>query len=276
MDILFNLVIIVAVALGLHFASRRLVRFFVIRATKHDGREPQADRKKRQNTLIGIFTAAAAVIIWAGAFAAILQQFDVDFAQLAAGAGFLGLIIGIGAQSTIRDVLAGIFILTENQYRVGDIVTLNGGGVNTPTSGTVEEITLRITKLRDLDGTLNTIRNGEASIITNRTYKYSSVVIDVGVDYSSDIDLVEKTMNKVGNQMLEDDEFKSAIKDPINFLRVDAFNDSAIMVRALGQTQPAKQWEVAGEYRRRLIKAFREAGIKVAFNQIVVHKAKDE
>lgn len=274
-DLWLRILIIILLALVLHYVGRWAVHFFVVKMTKWGEHENKIDRKKRQDTLIGIFSAAVAIIVWIGAAAGILQQFNVDFASIAAGAGFMGLIIGIGAQSAIRDVLAGIFILTENQYRVGDVVTLNGSGVSVPTSGAVEEITLRITKLRGLDGTLTIVRNGEASIITNRTYEYSSIVLDIGVEYDSDIDLVEKVMNKIGNDMLKDDKFKSAIKDPINFLRVDDFADSAIMVKALGQVQPAMQWDIAGEYRRRLITEFRKNGITIALPQVVVHQAKD-
>lgn len=267
---------IVAISAGLHWLGARIVKFFVKRAMKKHHRETEVDRKKRENTITGILVAAVGVVVWTAAVAGVLTVFGVDFAKVAAGAGVLGIIIGFGAQSTIRDILAGIFILSENQYRVGDIVTLNGAGVSQPTSGVVEEITLRITKLRDLDGTLNIVRNGEASIITNRTYQFSSVVLDVGVAYDSDIDQVEKVMNEVGDEMAEEDEFKHDIKDPIHFLRVDHFADSSITIKALGHVAPAKQWELAGEYRRRLIKAFKKAHIEIAFPQLVVHKAKDE
>jgi len=141
-------------------------------------------------------------------------------------------------------------------------------------SGVIEDISLRITKLRDLDGSLHIIRNGEASVITNLTYKYSSVVVDVGVAYDSDIDLVEKTMNEVGKKMLEEPELAAVIKEPIKFLRVDSFSPSAVVIKTLGKVIPSKQWDIAGEYRRRLLSAFNKKGIEIAFSQVVVHKAK--
>lgn len=271
MQVLFT----IANALILQFIGGRVIKFFVRRAMRRNKKETEAEQKKRQDTISKIFVATWGVLIWLLAAGVILQIFNVDFAKIATGAGVLGIIVGFGAQSTIRDVLAGIFILSENQYRVGDIVTLNGAGVSQPTSGVVEDITLRITRLRDLDGTLNIVRNGEASIITNRTYKYSSVVVDVGVAYDSDIDKVEKIMNEVGDGMLEDDELKPVIKEPMHFLRVDDFADSAIIIKTLGRVEPAKQWDIAGEYRRRLVTAFREDGIEIAFPQVVVHNAKD-
>lgn len=232
--------------------------------------ETVADRTKQEQTVTRIFHATLSILIWLIAAGAILSVLDFNLAQIAAGAGFLGIIVGLGAQATIRDYLAGIFILLEGQYRVGDIVTLNGGGVSQQTSGVVEDISLRITKLRDLDGTLNIVRNGEASIITNRTYKYSSIVIDVGVTYDSDIDTVEKVMNAVGKDLLKESEFVKDIKEPIQFLRVEAFADSAIIIKALGKVSPAKQWEIAGVYRRRLLKAFKKANIDIAYPHLVV------
>jgi small-conductance mechanosensitive channel len=209
--------------------------------------------------------------------ATILRVLEFDLASIATGAGFLGIVVGLGAQATIRDYLAGMFILLENQYRVGDIVTLSGGttGVGTSgagTSGVVEEITLRITKLRDLDGTLNIIRNGEASVVTNRTFDYSSVVLDVGVAYDTDIDTAERVMNQVGEEMLEDKILHEEINEPIKFLRVDRFADSAVILKAVGQVKPASQWTVAGEYRRRLLKAFAKEKIEITLPQLVIHQ----
>ena len=267
---------ILALAFIAYHFSGVLVSNFVHRLLLRHDFEIKSDRMKQEDTLRSIFRAAVAVIIWLIAAGLILNVMHVNVTQVAAGAGFLGIIIGIGAQTTIRDYLAGIFILTENQYRIGDIVTLGGGGVGQPTSGVIEDISLRITKLRDLDGTLHIIRNGEASIITNHTYKYSSVVIDVSIAYDSDIDLVEKTMNDVGIKMLEEPELAMAIKEPIRFLRVDAFSASAVVIKTLGKVVPAKQWDIAGEYRRRLLAAFKKKGIVIAFPQVVVHKAKEK
>jgi small-conductance mechanosensitive channel len=269
-----QIVIVVIVAYVLHRFSGYLVSNFVHRILIRHDFETISDRSKQEDTLRAVFRTAISLIIFLTAFSVILAVLHFNFAQIATGAGFLGIIIGIGAQTTIRDYLAGIFILTENQYRVGDIITLAGSGVGAPTSGVIEDISLRITKLRDLDGALHIIRNGEASIITNRTYKYSSVVIDVGVAYDSDIDLVEKIMNDVGKHMLRDPKLAKVIIEPIGFLRVDAFGSSAVMIKTLGKVIPSKQWDIAGEYRRRLLAAFNDKGIEIVLPQIVVHNAK--
>jgi small-conductance mechanosensitive channel len=271
---LVQIAIVAIVAYALHHFSGVLVTNFIHRVLERHEFETKSDRSKQEDTLRAVFRTAISVVIFLTAIITMLAILKVNVAQIATGAGFLGIIIGIGAQTTIRDYLAGIFILTENQYRVGDIVTLAGGGVGQQTSGIIEDITLRITKLRDLDGTLHIIRNGEASVVTNRTYKYSSVVIDVGVAYDSDIDLVEKTMNAVGKGMLSDAELAEVILEPIRFFRVDGFGESAVIIKTLGKVIPAKQWDVAGEYRRRLLVAFKKNGIVIAFPQVVVHNAK--
>ncbi len=274
---LTQIAIIAVVSYVLHRLSSSILSSFVRRIMARHRFETKADRDKQEQTVARIFQATAAIVIWLIGAGAILSVLNFDISKIAAGAGFFGIVVGLGAQATIRDYLAGIFILLEGQYRIGDIVTLNGGGVSQETSGVVEDITLRITKLRDLDGTLNIVRNGEASIITNRTYKYSSVVIDIGVTYDSDIDEVEEVMNTVGKEMLKDSALVKEIREPIHFLRVDAFAESAVIVKALGVVTPAKQWDLAGAYRRRLLKAFKKAGIEIAYPQLVLHSdsAKD-
>jgi small-conductance mechanosensitive channel len=269
-----QIVIIVVVAYILHHFSGYLLGHFVHRILIQHDFETKSDRSKQEDTLKAVFRTTISLMIFLVAIGMILAVLHFNIAQVATGAGFLGIIIGIGAQTTIRDYLAGIFILMENQYRVGDIVTLSGSTVGAGTSGVIEDITLRITKLRDLDGTLHIIRNSEASIVTNHTYKYSSIVIDVGVAYDSDINLIEKTMNDVGKHMLKDPDLAIAIKEPIRFLRVDAFGESAVVIKTLGKVIPARQWDIAGEYRRRLLVAFKEKHIHIAYPQVVVHNAK--
>ena len=266
-------ILILTAAAALHQVSGFVVNNIIDRTLRPHDLETKADNNKRKDTLRNIFSATIKLVIWIMAVTSILGVLHFNLTSVAAGAGFLGIIIGIGAQATIRDYIAGISILIENQYRVGDIITLSGGTIGGPgTSGLVEEISLRITKLRDLDGTLSIIRNGEASVITNRTYKYSSVVVDVGVAYDSDIDLVEKVMNEVGKAMQTDAVIGGKISQPIAFFRVDQFAPSSIIVKAVGTVKPAAQWEMAGEYRRRLLKAFAKAGIKIALPQVVIHQ----
>lgn len=265
---------IVLVTLLLHKFSKTIIERIVRRVVSRHHFEHKKDELQREDTLIGVLHTGVAIVLWITASLLVLDAVGVNLAALATGAGLFGIVIGLGAQSTIKDFLSGVFILLENQYRVGDIVTLSGGTTGLGTSGVVEDITLRITKLRDLDGNLHTVRNGEATIITNRTYKYSSVVVDITVPYESDITAVESLMNQVGKKIAAEEQWKKLMLEPISFLRVDAFTESGVTARAMGRVTPASQWEVAGAYRRELLSALKKAGVEVGLPQIVVHNAK--
>lgn len=230
------------------------------------------EEKKREDTLIHLLGTASAVVLWTIGIIVILAILKVNIAAIMTGAGLIGIVVGFGAQSAIKDFLAGIFIIAENQYRVGDIVTLYASG--NEISGVVEEITIRITRLRDLDGNVYTVPNGSTAIVNNRTFEYANVNIDVGVAYESDVDVVEKVINEVGDKMAEDKEWKEFIVEPIHFLRVDGFEDSAVRIKSLGRVKPAKQWDVAGEFRRRVKKAFEANGVTIPFPQVVLHQDK--
>lgn len=274
-NVFIKIIIVILVAGLLHVFSDSIVGSVIKIFTRNKKDQTKIDTKKREATLVSVFSTVVKIMIWSVVVMVILDMLNINIASIAAGAGIIGIIVGLGAQTTIRDYLAGVFIILENQYRVGDVITLSGGNAGTiGTSGTVEEITLRITKLRGLDGTLNVVRNGEASIITNRTFKFSNIVIDIGVDYSSDIELVEKIMNQVGQDMMEVEKLSHDIFEPISFLYIDDFMDSSIVVRAMGKVKPAEQWKVAGEYRKRLLKAFNASNIKIALPQVVVHNEK--
>lgn len=274
-NIFFQIAIILFVAMLLHYLSDIIVAYIMRLFISRQKKLNKIDAKKREDTLVSIFSTVVKLLVWLVAFMAILSAFNFNIASIATGAGIIGIVVGLGAQTTIRDYLAGVFIILENQYRVGDVITLSGGTTGMiGTSGEVEEITLRITKLRGLDGTLNVVRNGEASIITNRTFKYANIVIDVGVDYGSDIDVVEKIMDEIGKGMLKEEKLAGDIFEPILFLHIDDFSSSSIIVRAMGKVKPAKQWDIAGEYRRRLLKAFNKEGVEIALPQVVIHEKK--
>jgi len=264
-------IIVIIAALLIKMISGNIIDRIVRQVIKSHKYVTRAEERKREDTISKVFGTLAGVVIWVVAIGTIASIFNLNFGAIAASAGLIGIVIGLGAQTTIRDYVAGIYILLENQYRVGDIVTLSGGTTGIGTSGVVEDISLRITKLRDLDGTLNIVRNGEASVITNRTFEYSSVVVDVTVAFGTDIDKVEKVMNEVGNAMLQDETYGKLISEPIQYLRVDTFTDSGVTVKAVGKVMPAEQWTIAGDFRRRLLKAFAHDKIIIAMPQIVVH-----
>jgi small-conductance mechanosensitive channel len=268
--------ILVTIVIGIiaQEVAHRLIERFIRRAIQTDRYETRLDEKKREDTVVSIIRTATRVIISIITIIAILTIMKVHVTALLTGAGLFGVIFGLGAQNVIKDYMAGIYILTENQYRVGDIVTLSGGTTTQlGISGVVEDITLRITKLRDQDGTLSIVRNGDAGVITNRTFKYSAVVANIGVGYENDLDTVIAAINMVGKKMLEDAHLSSLILEPVAFLRVDSFTDAGVMMQCVGKVRPAAQWEVAGAFRKQLKQVFDAQSISFAMQQRVVHQA---
>lgn len=266
---LISVLVIILVA----YAVQRIAMFGVGRAVRRTVRashfKTKKDEAQREDTLISILAAAVRVGVWIVAFFMILGELGVEVGPLLAGAGVLGVALGFGAQSLVKDYLAGIFVIAENQYRVGDVLQ-----VNQDVSGLVERVTLRATVLRDLDGVVHYIPNGVIEIASNMSMEYANMNINVGVAYNTDIDKLEKVINKVGEELFEDSDWKDAVLEPPYMLRVDEFADSAINVKILCKTAPIRQWDVKGEYMRRLKKAFEKANIEIPFPQRVIHDAK--
>jgi small-conductance mechanosensitive channel len=198
----------------------------------------------------------------------ILQEAGIKIGPILAGAGIVGLAFGFGGQYLIKDIITGLFIILENQYRIGDVINVDTIG------GLVEDISLRKTILRDLDGTVHHIPHGEIKTVSNLSKGYARVNLDIGVSYSSDLEHVIKVINRTGKELAEDPLFKDLIIKPPQFLRVDDFADSAVIVKILGDTNPLKQWEVTGELRKRIKIAFDKEGIEIPFPQRVIHQAK--
>lgn len=266
---LLVVIIILVVQLLLRVPIENLVRR-IIRSHKYSSAE---EEKKREETLIHVFRTGSAVILWIIGFIVILYQLEVNVAGLLTGAGLVGVLVGFGAQNTVRDFLAGVFIIMENQYRVGDIVKFSAGGGN-GVSGVVEDITVRITKLRDLDGNLHIVSNGSIGVVTNMTFQYANVNIDIPVSYEADIKKVHRILDKVGIELAGDEEWGKYITQAVQFLRVDSFGESTVMVKALGKVHAGMQWDVAGEYRRRLMLAFEKEGTAIPYTHIVIDKEK--
>jgi len=222
--------------------------------------------KKREDTLIRIFTGSLGVIVWIVSVLMILDEIGLAIGPLLAAAGIVGLAFGFGGQYLIRDLIAGLFIIMENQYRVGDAVCFDG------TCGAVEDITMRMTTLRDLDGTVHHVPHGEIKKVSNMSKYFARVNVDIGISYEADLEKVIAIVNKVGNDLALDLEWKGKIIKAPQFLRVDNLADSAVILKILGETEPSKQWEVSGELRKRLKIAFDKEGIEFPFPQLVVHQ----
>ena len=236
-------------------------------AVRPDGISSQEAEEKRENTLIQIFNTTAKIGIIIIAALMVLEEFGVEIAPILAAAGIVGLAFGFGGQYLIRDIISGLFIILENQYRVGDIVSFDNA------SGTVQEISLRKTTLRDLDGTVHHIPHGEIKKVSNLSKDFSRINLDMGVSYNTNLEHVISVINSVGTALANDPDWKHAILLAPQFLRVNDFADSAIMLKILGETLPSRQWEVTGELRKRLKVAFDKEGIEIPFPQMVLHSA---
>ena len=189
----------------------------------------------------------------------ILQLVGVETGPLLAGVGIFGLAVGFAAQSLIKDVINGLFILTEGSVDAGDVV--NVGGV----SGLVEKVTLRSVRLRDLSGNVHFVPNSTIDHVENMTKDYSRYLLDVGVGYREDTDEVVSIMKEVDEAMRQDPQYGRDMLEPIEILGVDRFEDSAVIVRGRLKTRPIKQWSIGREFNRRLKKAFDERGIEIPF-----------
>ncbi|MCA1806856.1 MAG: mechanosensitive ion channel family protein, partial [Actinobacteria bacterium] len=260
----------VLLIIGVAYIARKLALVVVTRLIRrtvgHDKSLTQVAEDRREKTLIDSIGTALRIGIWIIAGMMLLEEFGVNIAPLLAGAGVIGVALGFGAQSIVKDALSGLLIIFENQYRIGDVVQ-----INSEVAGVVEKITLRETVLRDLDGMVHHVPNGYVQVATNMTMEFSNVNIDIGVSYNADIDQIEKVINDVGDAMAHDKDWRDAIIEAPAFLRVDSFADSAIVVKILGKTTADQRWAVAGEFRRRLKAAFDKNDIEIPFPQLVVH-----
>lgn len=198
-----------------------------------------------------------------------MSEAGVDIGPLIAGAGVIGIAIGFGGQYLIKDLISGLFIILENQYRIGDTVTIAGH------SGKVEDISLRVTVLRDLDGVVHHIPHGEITSVSNMTKGISKINLNLGVGYDTDLNKLKELINKIGKELAEDNEFKDLIEEAPKFLRVEDLADSAVVVKIVGQVEPGEQWSITGELRKRLKEACDMEGIEIPFPQVVVHQSKN-
>jgi len=244
------------------------IRKAVIKSVKASSHSTKAEEKKREETVIQIVSGALNIFVWPIALIIIIGQLGVDIGPLIAGAGIIGVALGFGAQSLVKDMIAGLFIIAENQYGVGDVVSLDD------TAGRVERITLRATVLRDLDGIVHHVPNGTIERASNFSSEKSGINLDVGVAYDSDLDHVIKVVNKVCRELAKDSRWEKDIIEKPSFLRVDNFGDSSIDIKITGIVEPLRQWDVTGELRKRIKVAFDKEGIEIPFPQRVIHQAR--
>ena len=249
----------------LAFAGIWVTRWLLARLFTFMIKPGNIEMQKRVDTMSGLAKFVVTIVVLVIAGFMILTVLGIDITPLLATAGIFGVALGFGAQHLVADVISGIFILLEDQIRVGDVVQITGK------SGLVEKITLRMIVLRDLAGNVHFVRNGLIDVVTNMTKEYSRYVFDIGVAYREDTDEVVEVIKLVDEDLRNDPEYKDKILEPIEILGVDQFADSAVIIKARTKTVPIQQWSVAREFNRRLKKAFDERNIEIPFPHMTLY-----
>lgn len=252
-----QIVLIIAVA----FFGYRIASFTIKKTIKRliTGGGSGVEEVRREETLVDVIITALQIVVWIVTMLMILNEIGIEVGPIIAAAGIVGIAVGFGGQYLVRDLITGFFIVFENQYRVGDVVCIGDK------CGLVESLNLRLTTLRNLDGTVHYIPNGEVTTASNLTKVHSNVNLDMGVAYETPLEKVIEVVNKVGDDLADDPEFNEMINEAPQFLRVDDFADSAVMVKIVGQVAPGAQWVVTGELRKRLKIAFDKEGIEIPY-----------
>lgn len=258
----------VFIAFIVSFVAKFLISRLVDLAVRDD--TESGESHKREKTLASLLYALARVVIWTSAIMVLLSHFNVNLAALTASAGILGVVIGFGAQDLVKNLIAGVFVIVENQYRINDLVELNG------ISGKVDKISLRTTVLRDIEGNVHHIPNGQINTTTNKTIDFSKISMPIEVDYGSDFDKIEKTVNKLGIKLAGDKEFGHMIIDAPQFWRITEFGASGIEFKIIAKTKPGSQWAVAARLRRIIVEEFDKSGISFAYPHLVVKQSPEE
>ncbi|MBN1862270.1 MAG: mechanosensitive ion channel family protein [Dehalococcoidales bacterium] len=229
------------------------------------GRRAREELEKRRQTLSAVLTRWVTVLIVVVAILMVLSELGISVTPVLATAGVAGIVIGFGAQSVVKDLLRGTFIVSQNLYNKGDVVKVAG------ITGLVEDFSVWRTTMRDLDGIVHTIPSGDITTVSNYTKEWSRVNLNISVAYGEDLDRVTEVINRVAEELAHDATFGPMIIGTPKVLRVDNFGDSGIELKVLGETKPLKQWDVAGELRRRIKKAFDEEGIEIPWPHLKLY-----
>ena len=253
----------------LAYASVRIINL-AVRRFEHEVAQGSTvdtlERAKRARTLGAALNRIVVIMVIGIATLMILQEFGITIAPVLTGAGIAGLAVGFGAQTLVRDVISGFFLLLENQVRVGDAAAING------TAGLVEEINLRTIVLRDAEGTVHVFPNGGITTLANRSKDFSYYVIDLGVSYKDDPDRITAILREVGAELQADPAFGPFILAPLEVQGVDAFADWWMVLKMRIKTVPLKQWEVGRELRKRIKRAFDAHGIEIPSPDRIVRR----
>ena len=283
---LLKILLILGIAYVLFRISKRLIKRFtrqmagegVQRLGRLRDRAPLSDTSPmdlsraamRTETVGGVLGSIATFVIWGFAAVIILGSLGVELGPLVAGAGIAGVALGFGAQSVVRDFLAGLFVIMEDQYGIGDVVEFRSSVAPGSVSGTVEAISLRATRIRDIEGTVWHVPNGEVRTAGNKSQQWARSLIDVSVAYGTDVDYASSVIKRTCDELWNDEEFGVYILEEPELWGVERFDADGVAIRLVIKVQPAKQWVVNRELRRRIKMAFDAEGIEIPFPQRTV------
>ena len=265
MSTLFKILAIIVIALVLSNLIRRAINLFGHEIAK---KSRDRDAITRVNTLGRVFRYIASVTIYLIAFMLILSELKINIAPILGAAGIVGIAIGFGAQSLVKDYVGGLFILIEDQIRQGDTVKIEGY------EGTVEEITLRYVRLRDYDGFVHFIPNGQIRIVTNMGRDFSYATFDITLGYEVNLDKATKLMQEISQKLRKSFTYKTKVLSDIEISGIDRLNESNVVVKARIMTQVMEHAIIKREYLRLMKLAFQKAKIKPPYAQVVVHRSK--
>lgn len=251
--------------LVLRSAARVGVRHLLERRTG-DATEllPARELERRVATIERLTVRVGGTLLTIIAMLMILRLFGLDIGPAVAGLGVVGIAVGLGAQTLVKDWLAGIFIVLENQFSAGDVVSIAG------VDGTVEDFSLRRTTLRDLDGTVHSVPNGQIAVASNHTRVWARVNLDIAVAYDADTERATAIIDEVGAGLAEDPAWRDRLIEPPTVVRINALGEAGLTLKVLGQVQAAEQWAVAGELRKRILAAFSREGIEMPYPRRVM------
>ena len=256
-----NVAFIIAVLL-LAFALFRMIFPRVARtAMMRGGHPPDEEMRKRADTIVAVVDRTAGIGVLLIGTVTIMREVGVDITAIVTGLGITGLALALGAQALVKDAINGIFLLAEDQYRRGDVIRI------ADVTGTVEDITLRRTIIRDEDGVVHSVPNGSIGVVSNYTRDYAQVNVPVRVSYGEDLERVRGVVEAVGRELAGDARFGSLITEGPRLRAVESVGDDGVSVTITARTRPAARWEVAGELRRRLAEAFLREGVSVPFQK---------
>ncbi len=250
----------IALSLAISVAIWELAGVFIeVYLSRSGGDGSPVERSARMRTLLPLARRTLAIILSGVVFMVLLSEIGLNIAPLLAGAGIAGITIGLGAQSLVKDVINGLFILAQDSVAVGDVVTVAG------CTGLVEQMSIRSIRMRSLDGTVIVVPFSEIGTVRNLTKDFSYALFDIGVSYREDVDEVVEVVTALADELRADPDYGWRILEPIEVLGLDQFADSAVIIKARIKTRPIQQWNVLREFNRRLKRRFDELGIEIPF-----------